>query len=453
MTLGTKSYAGVALGWLIALGFAACSGTSGESEEGAAGAGPASAPEIQEARSALSRSRSPAVAEADYQSFISGTNDFGLDVFAALTRNDANFVFSPVSVAVALAMTYAGARNDTAAQMSAVLHNELPDETFHAANNRLSLDLESRNHDSYEIQGVDLGVTLRLVNATWAQRDYVFLDPFLDTLAVHYDAGVKLLDFIQDPEACRQTINGWVAYQTDGRIADLIGPNGLSSETRLVLTNALYFHASWSEPFDANATSDGPFYDLSGAEVRAEMMYQARDLPYSEGDGYQLVDLPYAWDQLALTVVLPASGRFGEIRAAMNDEWLAQARASISPMRVRLTLPKFRFSWGTASLKEPLQQLGMIDAFDGALADLTGMNPSGNLHIEDVLHQAQIIVDEAGTEAAAATAVIVNRDSSVILPPPDEITVTVDRPFLFFIRDSTGLLLFSGQVTDPTAAR
>jgi serpin B len=447
-----KWLACVGVGLTLAVGLAACSDSSDETEGGAAGAGGfsagsgGSAAESQEARSELPYDTSPDVVDADYQAFVSNTNDFGLDIFAQLTSRDANLVFSPVSVAVALGMTYAGARNNTALQMAAAMHNDLSDEAFHAANNQLALDLDSRNVALHETPEGDKNVLLRLVNATWAQNGYEILQPFLDILATDYDAGMKLLDFRADPQGSRQIINEWVAYQTEDRIEDLIGPDAITVDTKLVLTNALYFYASWNEVFNANSTSDGTFVTLSEAEVTAQMMHRTGGLPYAEGDGYQLVDLPYDGNELAMTIVLPEAGRFSEIRDALSSEWLQQARASVSTTQVRLSLPKFSFTWGTESLKEPLRALGMTDAFVYPIADLTGMNPSGELYVSDVLHQAFIGVDESGTEAAAATAVVI-MDGGM---PSSPVELTVDRPFIFFIRDSSGVLLFTGQVTDPT---
>jgi serpin B len=452
--------AGVGLG--LALGLAACSDSSSGTDQAAAGAGPAAggsttgsggssagtggvSSETQEARSELARDTNPDIAEADYQAFVSHTDDFGLDIFAQIATGDANVVFSPVSVAVALGMTYAGARGNTAVQMAAAMHNDLSDEAFHAANNRLALELGSRNIAPHETEEGEKSLRLHLVNATWAQEGYQMLQPFLDVLATSYDTGMKLLDFAGDPEGSRQIINEWVAYQTEDKIEDLIPPNGIHEITRLVLTNALYFYGSWNEVFNSDATSSGTFQTLSGGEVTTEMMHQSSGFPYAEGDGYQMVDLPYDGNELSMTIVLPEAGRFSEIRAAVSSEWLQQARALVAVTSVELTLPKFSFTWGTESLEEPLKALGMTDAFEAA--DFSGIDGSLGLYIDDVYHQAYIAVDESGTEAAAATAVVMDWSST----PSNPVPFVVDRPFIFFIRDSSGVLLFSGQVTDPTA--
>ena len=404
-------------------------------------------PVAQEARSALPHDTTPDLSEADYQAFISNTNDFGLDVFEELVGDDTNVVFSPVSTALALGMTYAGARGDTATQMATAMHNDLPDATFHAAQNQLALDLASRNIAPHETIDGTKSVRLSLVNTPWAQQDYPILSEFLDTLSVNYGAGVKLLDFVADPGGSRQVINEWVAAETEGRIADLIPPDGIRSDTRLVLTNALHFYATWQTPFLIERTDDGTFQTLSGADVTVQMMHDTDTFAYAEGPGYQLIDLPYDGPELAMTIVLPEAGRFAEIRDSLSDDWLTEARTSIAQQsEIQLSLPKFSFTWGTESLKPALGALGMTDAFVYPIADFTGIEPTRELYISDVFHQAFIAVDEHGTEAAAATAVVLA--AGAIPDPP--IPFTVDRPFIFFIRDATGLIVFAGQVVDPS---
>jgi len=401
----------------------------------------------QEARSDVPYDATPDISEADYPSFVSHTNDFGLDVFDQLVADDTNVVFSPVSTAVALGMTYAGARGDTATQMATALHNDLPDATFHAAQNQLAQDLASRNIAPHETMDGTKSVRLSLVNAAWAQRDYPILPGFLDILSENYDAGIKLLDFIADPDGSRQIINQSVADQTEDRIEDLIPPNGILTDTRLVLTNALYFYATWQAPFLIEATNEGVFHTLAGDDVTVDMMHDTANYQYAEGSGYQLVDLPYDGDELSMTVLLPRAGSFADIRDSLSDEWLSDACASLSPeSEIQLSLPKFSFTWGTESLKPALEQLGMTDAFVYPIADFTGIESTRELYISDVFHQAFIAVDEHGTEAAAATAVVLTAGS---VPDPP-IPFTVDRPFLFFIRDTTGLILFAGQVVDAS---
>jgi serpin B len=217
-----------------------------------------------------------------------------------------------------------------------------------------------------------------------------------------------------------------------------------------VLTNALYFYATWNQPFDPELTTDGAFTTLAGGSVTVPTMRDTGYLPYAEGANYQLVDLGYDGGALALTIVLPAAGSFGNLRAELNGDWFAQARSSISTeAEVALSLPKFDFTWGSASLRPALIARGMTDAFQYPVADFTGIEPTRELYISDVLHEAFIAIDEDGTEAAAATAVVIAAGS---IPDPSPIDFTVDRPFFFFITDtSSNLILFAGQVVDPTA--
>jgi serpin B len=407
-------------------------------------------PTVNEQRSELGRDTNPDISPADYRAFVSNTNDFGLDVFGELVGGDENVFFSPVSTAVALGMTYAGARGDTAAQMAVVMQNDLPDETFHAAFNQLALDLDSRNIAPHDTQEGTKSVRVSLVNAAWAQENYSLLAPFLDILGTEYDAGMKLLDFKADPDGSRLVINQWVASETEDRIQDLIPPNGIDTGTRLVLTNTLYFYATWQTPFLIESTSDEIFNTLAGGQVTVPMMHGGDYLAYAEGDGYQMVDLPYDGGELAMSIVLPEAGRFAEIRDSLSSDWIDQARASMSTdSEIQLTLPKFKFTWGTESLKPALEALGMTDAFVYPIANFTGMEPTRELFIGNVFHQAFVAADEHGTEAAAATAVVMDAGAAPI--PATPIPFTVDRPFIFFIRDTTGLILFVGQVVDPAA--
>jgi len=454
MTVGIGK---ICIGFVVAAQVVSCSGSSDSGPSGAAGAGSGTGGGGGEAgaaatatleRSDQPRDESPEVSSADYAAFISNTNQFGLDVFGELTDDEANAVFSPVSTAVALGMAYAGARGETATQMATVLHNDLPDDTFHASMNQLALDLDARNVAPHETMEGTKSVRLSLVNSSWAQKDYPLLAPFLDILATQYDAGMHLADFINDPDGSRRLINQWVATETEDRIEELIPPNGITDLTRLVLTNALYFYGTWATPFNAEYTSSGAFHTLAGSDVTADFMIDTGYYPYGEGTDYQIVDLPYDGGDLAMSVVLPEAGRFGEIRDALSSDWIEQARAAISTeQEVRVSLPKFSYTWGTESLKPALESLGMTDAFVYPTADFSGMESTRELYISEVFHQAFVAVDEDGTEAAAATAVVMT--AGAIPDPP--VPFDADRPFLFLIRDATGAILFVGQVLDPTA--
>jgi serpin B len=398
---------------------------------------------VDVAVSALERELAPDVSGEDRSALAAGNRAFAFDLFDDLREAPGNLFVSPYSISVALAMTYAGAEGETERQMREVLHYTLAESRLHPAFNRADLDLASRGE---EAAGSDDGpFRLRISNSYWAQDDFQFLDTYLDTLAVNYGAVAYQLDFRGDPESARMTINDWVDRQTEGRIDELVPAGAITPITRLVLTNAIYFNAAWDVPFEEADTADGSFQRLDGSTVTAPFMNQVERHRYAEGDGWQAVELRYDAPELAMVLVLPEAGRFEEIEAALGDSFEAIEDALVTH-QTTLSMPRFSFSSDFA-LGESLMRLGMVDAFSGA-ADFSGMNGARNLFIQAVLHEAFIAVNEAGTEAAAATAVIVGEVSA-----PPLATITFDHPFLFFIVDHpTGQILFMGRVLDPTAA-
>ena len=266
-------------------------------------------------------------------------------------------------------------------------------------------------------------------------------------LAVDYGAAMRLVDYMGDTEGARQTINGWVAQETQDRIDELIPGGALSVDTRLVLVNAIYFSASWKYPFNPDRTWDGPFTRLDGSTVEVPMMTQdlgGQGAGYFDGEGYEAVEMPYDGDQLSMVLIAPDNGIFPDFEATFDSAKLAEILEGLSGGEINFTMPRFEFSQDLP-LSQHLQALGMNDAFQQGVADLSGMDGGHTLYIQDVLHQAFVAVDEAGTEAAAATAVIIG-DTSV---PP---AVRFDRPFVFLIRDiPTGAVLFMGRVVDPSS--
>jgi serpin B len=401
---------------------------------------------IDIARSELAHDTNPDVAEADALALVASNTAFGLDLFKRLAAEgpDQNLVASPISATAALAMTYAGARGETATEMAAALHFDLPADKLHPAMNQLSMSLAGRNIATQKTEEGDKSVRLSLVNSLWAQKNYPLVPAFLDALAVNYDAGVRLLDFMGDADSSRETINAWVGAETNDRIKDLLPSGSITSATRLVLVNALYFYGSWATAFDIEQTKTQAFHALGG-DVQAPTMHAGAELRYADGDDYQVVDVPYYGDKLAMRIVLPAAGQLDAVRAAITPAWLTGVDSAMKHRPVALSLPRFRFQWGTTSLKPALEGMGMTSAFTDK-ADFSGMNAQNELSIGDVLQQAFIGVDEAGTEAAAATAVIMLGTGA----PEEPATFTADRPFIFFIRDASGSILFAGQVTDPT---
>lgn len=398
------------------------------------------------AQSEKPRNPSPEVPAADLAELVSGNTAFALDLYRLLSAEKAeNLFYSPYSISVALAMTYAGARGETEQQMANALRFTLPQERLHPAFNALDQYFTSQGQQS---QGGEEGTPFRLhiANALWGQQGYEFLAAFLDTLALNYGAGLRLVDFSSDPEAARQTINQWVSEQTEQKIKDLIPLGAIDPLTRLVLTNAIYFNAAWRYPFQQDATTQEPFTLLNGDKVTVPMMKLSKSLLYAAGEGYQLVSLPYAGDRLEMVVILPAEGQFEAIQTQLTPEWLAQALSARQSRTVNLSFPKFKFE-ADFSLVEALKTLGMPIAFQPDQADFSGMDGKRDLYIGEVLHKAYVSVDEVGTEAAAATAVIMELTAAM---PEEPVTLTVDRPFLFLIRDlQTGALLFVGQVLQP----
>lgn len=375
------------------------------------------------------------------------TNAFAADLYALLaaSNGDDNVVFSPYSAAVALAMTREGARGDTAAEMDAVLHADLAGGDLAAGFNGLEQALAALPGE-YPMGDETVTLELATANQLFGQAGFGFDQAFLDTLAANYGAGMRLVDYETESEAARQLINAWVGDQTRDRIPELI-PQGVIDElTRLVLTNAIYLNAPWLYPFDEARTEDGTFTRLDGTEVTTPFMNETEAFRYAAGSGYRAVELPYVGRELLMLVVVPDAGSFEEFESDFDVSRIAEIRASLAGGRVALSFPRFEFRT-QSPLKPALAELGMPTAFTPD-ADFSGVTSEASLLIQDVLHEAFISVDEEGTEAAAATAVVVGFTSL----PAEPVELTVDRPFLFLIQDrESGATLFMGRVTDPTA--
>jgi serpin B len=390
------------------------------------------------------RVTSPNVNEADLATLVEGNSTFAFDIYEALREADGNLFYSPYSISLALAMTYAGARGETAQQMADTLHFVLPQNRLHPAFNALDLELGRRGEGAKGKDGD--GFRLNIVNAIWGQKDYGFLSEFLDLLAENYGAGLRVLDFASAPEESRITINNWVGDQTEGRIEELIPQGLIDTLTRLVLTNAIYFNAAWQHPFQEDMTEDGLFYLLDGGEVTVPMMRQVELFGYTEGNGYQAVELPYEGGELSMVILLPAPGQFEAFESRLDAQQVGEIIGRLEHRQVTLEMPRFEFKSGFR-LKKTLVAMGMPLAFSGA-ADFSGITGNRDLFIADVVHKAFVSVDEAGTEAAAATAVVM----PMAIPPEQPVEVTVNRSFVFLIHDiETGGILFVGRVVNPSA--
>lgn len=368
---------------------------------------------------------------------VSNNAAFALDLYQQLRGGNDNLFFSPHSISAALAMTYAGARGETAQQMADTLHFTLPQAQLHTAFNGLGVALTSQADSEDAFQ-------LNIANAIWGQQGYAFQADYLDTLAENYGAGLRIVDFVGETETARQTINDWVSAATEEKIQDLIPSGSLSSLTRLVLTNAIYFNSKWVHPFDPNVTENGRFTLLDGTEISVPMMSQTSPFNYMKGKSYEAIALPYRDSSMEMLLVLPQAGTFDAVEGSFSPTLLADVDKNLRQQQVHLLLPKYTFE-SEFNLTQTLSGMGMPLAFSSQ-ADFSGMTGDRELSLSEVVHKAFVAVDEEGTEAAAATAVIVGLTSAVEEP----LVVRVDRPFLFLIRDTeSGAVLFVGRVLDP----
>lgn len=384
------------------------------------------------------RVEAPHVSEAQLTAAVAGNTAFAASLYRQLRAEPGNLFYSPFSISSALAMTYAGARGDTEAQMAKALGFSLPQNELHPAFNALDLALRSRSEEG--------DLRLDVTNAVWGQMGQAFQPPFLDVLAGSYGAGVRIADFAKEPEPSRAIINDWVASQTDGRIEELLPAGAVDQSTRLLLTNAVYFDAAWREPFTETDTRLRAFEKRDGSTVQVETMATSRTTPYAEGSDWAAVELPYAGDALSMVLVLPAKGQLETFEASLTGELLSEITGGLFTHEVEMTLPRFKLA-AQLDLVGRLEELGMVDAFTDA-ADFSGIDGTRDLRVGAVVHEAFVDVSEAGTEAAAATAVELETRSTV---PPAEIHF--DRPYLFFVRDiATGTILFLGRVEDPSSS-
>jgi serpin B len=410
-----------------------------------AGCGPASPhvpPGSSLAVSDKPRDLSPAAGQTDISALSAGNAAFATDLYAALRHAPGNLFFSPYSISTALAMTYAGAAGETASQMAGTLHFALPQDSLHAAFNAYALDLEARAAQTTEGTPFELSIA----NSLWGQQDFPFRIEFLDRLGENYGAGMRLVDYMADPEAARRAINAWVSDETREKIQDLIPEGAVDAMTRLVLANAIYFKAGWLHPFEDSATGPEPFHLLDGSTLDVSMMHQTESYGVAIRDGYRAIDLPYLSGNASMLILLPDEGEFEAVEVGLSPEMIQDLAGSLTYGPVILTLPGFSTT-SSFSLNDALIGLGMPDAFDPDQADFSGMDGARDLYISDVLHKAFVSVDEQGTEAAAATAVIMGVTSA---PADEPITFTVDRPFLYLIRDDlTGTILFLGRLVNP----
>jgi serpin B len=384
--------------------------------------------------------REPEVSDAGLaRELVSGNSAFALDLYNALSKRPGNLFISPYSISAALAITYGGARGNTAAQMADALHFTLDNENLHKHFGLLNENLKEL--------GASGAVELNLANALWAQRDQEFLEGFTELGQKHHDAEVRSLDFINNPGGATDEINAWASDETGGRITDLIEPGILDTLTRLVITNAIYFKGDWSSRFDADKTGQEPFWVAADSSVMVDMMHQTGSFRFTQTNKFKMLELPYEGGDLSMVLLLPneRTGLAGIERFLSLKSlriWLRQLQET----EVAVSLPRFRASSGLL-LNDALKRLGMTDAFSARVADFSGMTGGRDLFIYAVVHEGFVEVDEQGTEAAASTAVVMSKRSVSM----DPVSFRADHPFIFLIRDRTsGSILFIGRMADPT---
>jgi serpin B len=395
-------------------------------------------------QSELPRNLAPDATDEEIRELVRGSSEFALDLYSRLTGTPGNLLVSPWSIDLAFAMTYAGARGQTGTEIAQAFRYTLGQDRLHPTFNAVDLTLKERNDPGDGAENPP--VEIHIVNSFWGRIGEPFRPEYLDLLATNYGSGLRCLDFLTAPEESRQTINAWVAGETRDRIRDLLPQGSIGQGTVAVLVNAIYLKAPWAIPFDSDDTTDEEFTLLDDGAVTVPMMEQLERFAYSEGDGYQALEMNYRLDKLSMVFLLPAAGRFEEFESALTETRLSEILSNLQAAGVAVKLPKFSFE-STFTLSEPLKAMLMSIPFS-VTADLTGMRESGGLFIDEAYHKTFINVDEKGTEAAAATAVVVGETGYVV----EEHAFEANRPFLFLIRDRvTGVILFIGRVENPAS--
>lgn len=381
----------------------------------------------------------------DANSVVTANNQFAFKLYAQYRSKDGNIFFSPFSISSAIAMTYEGARGETADEIQVAFgfpkDDSLRRESFLEINNRI-------NKSDKEYQ-------LHVANALWAQEDYKFIPNYFNLIDKYYGGKVTNLDFVNQTEDSRFTINKWVEEQTNDRIKDLVPRGSITPLTRLVLTNAIYFKGFWLKRFDKEDTKEEDFKVKPGSTIKVPMMYlnaEEIDCKYAETDNLQILELPYKGEELSMLILLPKNEDLKTVEESLNYKKLLEWKHLLSNAEVEIYLPKFKFE-ESYDLSDTLNKMGMPTAFTlgidfGGKADFSGMTGKKDLNIDKVVHKAFVEVNEEGTEAAAATAVIMKAGCAF---SPDKIKIfRADHPFIFIIQENeTGNILFIGRLSSP----
>jgi serpin B len=377
----------------------------------------------------------------DAAGIVEGGNRFALELYRGLRAGDANLIFSPSSISMALAMTYAGAKGTTRAEMAKTLH--FP---------RIASELDDGMQkllSQWKTTDKSAGYRLNLANRLWGQEGYAFLPRFLDITGTKYGAQLARIDFAEKTEESRKTINQWVEDQTEEKIKNLLPAGSLSRDSRLVLTNAVYFKGEWTKPFKTERTRDEDFHLTATEKVRTPLMHQQDDFRYAAVDGLQLLELPYGNKSLSMVILLPEEVEgLAQLEGKLKYEHLQRWTSALRSQEVVVYLPKFQTT-ASFELNGTLVEMGMRSAFDPQSADFSGMTGAKDLFISKAIHKAFVDVNEEGTEAAAATGIVMETTALPVERPKP--VFRADHPFVFLIRDNrTGAILFLGRLVDPT---
>ncbi|MCM1986864.1 serpin family protein [Methanococcoides seepicolus] len=361
-------------------------------------------------------------------------NAFAFDMYSVVKIENENLFFSPYSIFTAMAICYDGAEGSTKKQISNVFYYPLSKPVLEESSKEMTDTINSDN-DAYD---------LKTANALWILEEYPLNEQYAFNAENYYGGMITPLDFAGQPEESRLVINSWVENKTNDKIKDLLSEGSIDGNTRLIITNAVYFNGTWLEEFEEAGTRKRVFHLSNGKEKKVDTMYVIGTYNYGEDKNAQILELPYKGDDISMYIILPSDNNIEKFENDLTLSYYNELKDNLHSDEVKILLPKFTFET-KAKLNEPLQDMGIVDAFDSGMADFSGISASGGLFISEVVHQAYIGVNEKGTEAAAATGIVMEDGL-----PYYKYEFTADHPFLFFIEDKrTGTILFMGKVESP----
>lgn len=382
---------------------------------------------------------------AERTALVAGNTRFATDLYRMLAADrDGNLIFSPASISLALGMAYAGARGKTEAEIKDVLNLPMRGSELAAVAGRLQEELA--------VFGGNCGPELKIANSLWGQSGFEFRTAFLQALRSHYGSEFAEVDFAGEPANACDRINAWTLEQTAGRISDLLSPAAVNELTRLILVNAVYFKCAWSDEFEERATTPAAFWITPERSVEARLMRRTGEYLYAESPLWQAVRLAYSGDYFSMTILLPRQkGWLAELESSLDAEFLNELEKVLARREVELHMPRLRVE-SQFALAPTLRSMGMRETFDPHRADFSGITRSERVFLSEVIHKTYIDVDERGTEAAAATAVVM---AAGFAPgePEEPVVFRADHPFTFMIRDErTSSILFMGRLANPSAS-